>query len=72
MPTKSPPSRTSVLESKRAVDLARAAELTSISERTLRDWIAQGKLPAYRVGRRLRVFIEDLEALFVPVGSDSK
>ena len=34
---------------------------------TLRLWIAQGKLPAYKTGKRVKVLREDLEALAVPV-----
>ena len=34
---------------------------------TLRLWIAQGKLPAYKIGKRVKVLREDLEALAVPV-----
>ena len=29
---------------------------------TLRLWIAQGKLPAYKTGKRVKVLREDLEA----------
>lgn len=35
---------------------------------TLRMWIAQGKLPAYKTGSRIRVRREDLDALLVPIG----
>lgn len=35
---------------------------------TLRMWIAQGKLPAYKTGSRVKVRREDLDALLVPVG----
>lgn len=37
---------------------------------TLRMWIAQGKLPAYKTGSRVKVRREDLDALLVPVGPD--
>lgn len=37
---------------------------------TLRMWIAQGKLPAYKTGSRIKVRREDLDALLVPVGPD--
>lgn len=35
---------------------------------TTRQWIREGRLPAYRVrgGRQVYVLIEELEALFVP------
>ncbi|WP_078057212.1 excisionase family DNA-binding protein [Corynebacterium provencense] len=37
---------------------------------TLRMWIAQGKLPAYKTGSRIKVRREDLDALLTPVGPD--
>ena len=37
---------------------------------TLRMWIAQGKLPAYKAGSRIKVRREDLDALLTPVGPD--
>lgn len=37
---------------------------------TLRTWIAQGRLPAYKTGNRVKVRREDLEALAVPMGID--
>jgi excisionase family DNA binding protein len=54
---------------KESVDLKTASRLTSIPYSTLRQWIAQGDLPAYIVnGRRIRVYVEDLQRLYVPVG----
>ena len=37
---------------------------------TLLSWIRQGKLPAYKMGGRVKVRREDLEALCVPVGGN--
>ena len=37
---------------------------------TLRTWIAQGKLPAYKTGARVKVLRSDLDALVLPVGAD--
>lgn len=34
---------------------------------TLRLWISQGKLPAYKTGKRVKLRLEDLEALAKPV-----
>ncbi len=51
--------------------LAEAAEWYGVSERTLRRRIAEGRLPAYRVGpRAIRVKAEDVEALAerIPTG----
>lgn len=48
--------------------LAEAAEWYGVSERTLRRRIAEGRLPAYRVGpRSIRVKAEDVEALAQPI-----
>jgi len=39
-----------------------AAEL-KLNQQTIRNWIDQGKLPALRMGRRVRVRREDFDAL---------
>lgn len=47
------------------VSLAQASEHVGVSERTIRRWIADGRLAGYRVGPRLlRVDCAELEALF--------
>lgn len=47
------------------VSLAQASEHVGVSERTIRRWIADGRLAGYRVGPRLlRVDRAELEALF--------
>ncbi len=47
--------------------LAEAAERTHVSVRTLRRWIAQGRLNVYRAGPRLlRVDPDDVEAMMKP------
>lgn len=49
---------------KKNLKLREAAEWYGVSERTLRRRIAEGRLPAYRVGpRSIRVAAEDVEAL---------
>lgn len=46
------------------LSLKEAAQWYSVSERTLRRRIAEGRLPAFRVGpRTIRVRAEDVEAL---------
>jgi len=37
-----------------------AAELLKVSERTVRRWIGEGKLSAWRFGRQLRIPVEAL------------
>lgn len=46
-----------------------AAEYAGVTDRTIRRYIAEGKLPASRLAgqRLLRIRIADLEALFEPV-----
>jgi excisionase family DNA binding protein len=52
-----------------SIDLKSASRITKIPYSTLRQWIAEGRLPAYKVGGHLvRVYIDDLEALFVRIG----
>ena len=47
------------------VTLAQAAELMSVSIKTVRRRIADGTLPAYRCGQRIiRVRLEDLQLVF--------
>lgn len=42
-----------------AVSVRSLAALLGISETTLRDAINKQSLPAYRVGRSIRVFVDD-------------
>jgi excisionase family DNA binding protein len=48
------------------------AHETRLTERGVRQLIADGRLPASRIGRNLRIRRADVETLFVPVvaGSD--
>lgn len=56
---------------KESVDLKTASRVTGIAYSTLREWIAKGELPAYLVnGRRVRVYVADLQALFVRIGGE--
>jgi excisionase family DNA binding protein len=51
-----------------SVTLAEAASRYGVSTRTLRRWVADGRLPAWRVGPRLiRVAPADVAALARPV-----
>ncbi len=50
--------------------LAEAAHRTHVSTRTLRRWIAQGRLEAYRAGPRLlRVDPAAVDAVMMPLSS---
>jgi excisionase family DNA binding protein len=41
--------------------VAEVAELLKLNQQTVRNWIDQGSLPAFRVGRRVRIRRSDLE-----------
>jgi len=51
------------------IGLPEAAERCDVSYRTVRRWVADGRLSAVRIGPRLlKVSITDLDALHQPVG----
>jgi excisionase family DNA binding protein len=50
------------------VSLAAAADATDVHPRTVRRWIAAGRLTGYRVGPRLiRVDLAEVDALLHPI-----
>lgn len=51
------------------VSISDAATMLGVGVRTLRRYIAEGDLPAYRVGKRatVRVRVTDLERLLKPI-----
>lgn len=52
----------------RYLTLAEAAECLSVTEQTIRRYIAQGDLTGYRMGpRAIRVKQAELEALLTPI-----
>lgn len=52
----------------RWIDHATASERLGVSEKTLRRYVAEGKIPAYRMGARLlRYRADELDALMTPV-----
>ena len=49
--------------------IAEAARRLKVSPLTIKRWIAQGRLPAYRVGpRHIRIKERDIEAIIRPAG----
>jgi excisionase family DNA binding protein len=49
---------------RRLVGVVAAAEYADVSPRTVRYWIAQGRLPGYRMGAKLvKVDLNDIDAL---------
>jgi excisionase family DNA binding protein len=50
------------------IDIPEAARLLGVDAQTIRKFIADGRLPAYRVGDRLiRLNRADVEAMLVPI-----
>lgn len=49
------------------ITLAEAAEQLAVSERTVRRAISAGRLPAFSIGRSIRVRAQDLEKVLRPV-----
>jgi excisionase family DNA binding protein len=48
------------------------AEYADVSTKTIRRWIAEGRITGYRVGQKLiKVDLNELEASFAPVGGDA-
>jgi len=45
--------------------VAEVAELLKLNQQTIRNWIDDGKLPAVRIGRKVRVLRSDLEQLIL-------
>lgn len=43
--------------------VAEVVQALPVGERTVRRWIAEGRLPAYKIGRRLLIRRADLEAV---------
>lgn len=71
MPTNTsrPPANRRERRHRELVGLQQAADYCDCSYRTIRRWIAEGRLPAVRVGPRvLKVRLADLDALHKPVG----
>jgi excisionase family DNA binding protein len=54
--------------SRKYVCLGEAAEQHGVSQRTIRRWIAQGRITGYRIGPRvIRVRADELEQLARPI-----
>jgi excisionase family DNA binding protein len=57
---------------KRYAPLSTGADYADVSTRTLRRWIAQGRVTGYRAGPRLiRVDLNELDAMLAPIPSAS-
>ena len=71
--TRTPRSGSKPSPSLRLVSLAAGAAFADVSVRTLRRYIAQGRLTGYRVGPRLvKVDLNELEQLARPIPSAAR
>lgn len=51
---------------------AEASDYTGLTGRTLRKYVSQGRLRAYRIGpRQIRYDVADLDALLEPIPADT-
>lgn len=54
--------------STRYISIGDAAEYLSVTDRTVRNFIAEGRLTGYRIGRRtIRVDRTEVDALLTPI-----
>lgn len=57
------------LLAERTMSIEDVAELYEVKPNSIRRWISEGRIRAYRFGpRRIRVELADMEAMFVPIG----
>ncbi len=47
----------------RYLTLAESADILRVNLRTVRRWIDEGRLPAYHVGRSVRIKLSDLQRI---------
>lgn len=65
--------QTKIRGASRYVTLQEGAEYLSITEQSLRRYIAEGRIQGYRLGKRaLRVDRTDLDSLLIPVPSATR
>lgn len=57
---------------RRLDSITAAAAYAGVCTKTIRRWIANGQLAAYRVGPRLiKVDLDDLDTMFQPIGGNA-
>ena len=66
----SPPNRDEILAQRPVLNLVAAAAYLGVSVQFMRNRVADKTLPAHRVGRLIRVYVDDLDALRQPVGGE--
>ena len=59
--------RDDIITRREVVSISEAAAYLGISHKTIRRMIADGRLPAFRVGGSIRLYANDVEAAKIPV-----
>jgi excisionase family DNA binding protein len=59
--------RDDIISRRDVVSIAEAAGYLGVSHKTIRRMIADGRLPAFRVGGSIRLYASDVEAAKIPV-----
>jgi len=68
VPTATPNKAVRRLESRHLVSIPTAAEYFGVCTKTIRRWIADGRLTGYRAGPKLiRVDLNELDAMLRPI-----
>lgn len=52
---------------RRLISVQAGADYLDVSTRSIRAWIAQGRITGYRVGRHVKVDLHQLEAFATPI-----
>jgi excisionase family DNA binding protein len=52
--------------------VAEVAAILKLNQQTIRNWLEEGRLPAVRVGRRVRVLRRDLDELIADAEAASR
>lgn len=52
------------------ITIAQAADALGVEDSTIRRWIRDGRLPAFRLaGRQVRIDVKAVDALLTPIGT---
>jgi excisionase family DNA binding protein len=63
------PTQTQLLNHRRWASMQQAGDYAGVGLRTIREWIAQGKITGYRINARvIRVDLNEIDAAMQPFG----
>ncbi|MDI9959235.1 MULTISPECIES: excisionase family DNA-binding protein [unclassified Rhodococcus (in: high G+C Gram-positive bacteria)] len=55
---------------RKLITIAQAADALGVEDSTIRRWIRDGRLPAFRLaGRQVRIDVTAVDALLTPIGT---